>query len=46
MFDYGMFKVSSKEEVFEKSECYWNPGKTRFWRDVGIDWGRRRSTSR
>ncbi|MDK1494390.1 aminotransferase class III-fold pyridoxal phosphate-dependent enzyme [Sinorhizobium sp. 7-81] len=37
MFDYGMFKFSSKEEVFEKSERYWNPGKTRFWRDAGID---------
>ncbi|MDK1494771.1 aminotransferase class III-fold pyridoxal phosphate-dependent enzyme [Sinorhizobium sp. 7-81] len=37
MFDYGMFKFSSKEEVFETSERYWNPGKTRFWRDAGID---------
>lgn len=37
MFDYGMFKFSSKEEVFEKSQRYWNPGKTRFWRDTGID---------
>jgi acetylornithine/succinyldiaminopimelate/putrescine aminotransferase len=37
MFDYGMFKFSSKEEVIEKSIAYWNPGKTKFWRDAGID---------
>ncbi|WP_292593224.1 aminotransferase class III-fold pyridoxal phosphate-dependent enzyme [Mesorhizobium sp.] len=37
MFDYGIFKFSSKEEVLEKSSRYWNPGKTRFWRDAGID---------
>ncbi|MBZ9602978.1 class-III pyridoxal-phosphate-dependent aminotransferase [Phyllobacterium chamaecytisi] len=32
-----MFKFSSKEEVIEKSIAYWNPGKTKFWRDSGID---------
>lgn len=37
MFDYGMFRFSSKEEVIEKSVAYWNPGKTRFWRDAGVD---------
>jgi putrescine aminotransferase len=37
MFDYGLFRFSSKEEVIEKSIQYWNPGKTKFWQDAGID---------
>ena len=37
MFDYGLFRFSSKREVLEKSIRYWNPGKTRFWLEAGID---------
>ena len=27
----------SKREVLERSELFWNPGKTRDWRDMGVD---------
>ncbi|UVO30708.1 aspartate aminotransferase family protein [Bradyrhizobium arachidis] len=37
MFDYGFFKFDSKSELLDKAIEYWNPGKTRFWRDAGID---------
>jgi putrescine aminotransferase len=37
MFDYGDFKFSSKQEVFDKSIEYWNPEKTQFWLNAGID---------
>ena len=37
MFDYGLFKFASKEEVLEKAIQYWNPDKTRFWQSVGVD---------
>lgn len=37
MFDYGQFKFSSKQELFEKSIAYWNPDKTNFWQKAGID---------
>ena len=37
MFDYGLFKFASKQEVLEKSIQYWNPGKTRFWQEMGMD---------
>lgn len=37
MFDYGLFRFSSKEEVLEKAIQYWNPDKTRFWQSVGVD---------
>lgn len=37
MFDYGFFKYSSKAEMIEKSKAYWNPGKTQFWQDLGVD---------
>lgn len=35
-FDYGLFSFASKNEVIEKSEEYWNPGKTKFWQEAGI----------
>ncbi len=35
--DYGLFRYASKAEVLEKSARYWNPGKTQFWLDAGID---------
>ncbi len=37
MFDYGHFKFNSKQELFEKAIRYWNPDKTRFWQNAGID---------
>ncbi len=37
MFDYGFFKFESKAELLEKAIEYWNPGKTKFWQDAGID---------
>lgn len=37
MLDYGLFRFASKQEVLEKSIRYWNPGKTRFWQETGVD---------
>ncbi len=37
MLDYGLFSYASKQEVLEKSIRYWNPGKTKFWLDSGVD---------
>ncbi len=37
MFDYGLFKFTSKEDLFEKSIRFWNPDKTKFWRGLGVD---------
>lgn len=37
MFDYGLFRFASKEELIDKSIRYWNPDKTRFWQGVGVD---------
>lgn len=33
----GMLSFASKAEVIEKAKRYWNPGKTQFWQDEGID---------
>src|SRR6266480_6953450 len=35
--DYDVFTVESKADVLEKSREYWNPGKTGFWVDTGVD---------
>lgn len=37
MFDYGLFKFDNKEQLLEKSIRYWNPEKTQFWQNAGID---------
>lgn len=37
MFDYGHFKFESKQDLFHKSIAYWNPDKTKFWQNAGID---------
>ena len=30
--------MSARKDVFlEQSKLFWNPGKTRFWQDVGVD---------
>jgi acetylornithine/succinyldiaminopimelate/putrescine aminotransferase len=37
MHDYDVFTVQSKAEVLEKSREFWNPGKTDFWAQTGVD---------
>ena len=37
MYDYGPFKFKSKQELLDKAIRYWNPDKTRFWLNAGID---------
>ncbi len=37
MFDYGQFRFTDKEDLFDRATRFWNPDKTRFWRDAGID---------
>ena len=37
MRDYGVFRVESKADVLEQSRAYWNPGKTDFWSESGVD---------
>lgn len=35
--DYGAFGYASKDDVLELSAEFWNPDKTRFWQQAGID---------
>lgn len=37
MFDYGTFSFESKAQVLEQAKKYWNPDKTQFWTDAGVD---------
>ena len=37
MHDYGTFSFQSKAEVLELAKKYWNPDKTQFWTDAGVD---------
>jgi acetylornithine/succinyldiaminopimelate/putrescine aminotransferase len=37
MHDYGTFAFESKAQVLELAKKYWNPDKTRFWTDAGVD---------
>jgi acetylornithine/succinyldiaminopimelate/putrescine aminotransferase len=37
MHDYDVFTVESKAEVLDKSREFWNPGKTDFWSETGVD---------
>ena len=37
MYDYGLFKFESKQDLFDKAIRFWNPDKTRFWQNAGID---------
>jgi acetylornithine/succinyldiaminopimelate/putrescine aminotransferase len=36
-FDYGFFSYDSKGEMIQKSKDFWNPDKTRFWQESGVD---------
>lgn len=35
VFNYGFFSFDSKDEALEKAAKFWNPGKTKFWKDAG-----------
>lgn len=37
MYDYGTFSFESKTQVLERAKEYWNPDKTQFWTDTGVD---------
>lgn len=37
MHDYDLFSFDSKAEMLEKSKEFWNPDKTQFWSDTGVD---------
>jgi acetylornithine/succinyldiaminopimelate/putrescine aminotransferase len=37
MHDYDLFSFASKAEMLEKSKEFWNPDKTQFWSDSGVD---------
>jgi acetylornithine/succinyldiaminopimelate/putrescine aminotransferase len=37
VYDYGTFSFDSKAQVLERAKEFWNPDKTQFWTDAGID---------
>lgn len=37
MHDYGSFSYDSKDDFIQKSKDFWNPDKTQFWQDAGVD---------
>jgi acetylornithine/succinyldiaminopimelate/putrescine aminotransferase len=37
VYDYGTFSFESKTQVLERAKEYWNPDKTQFWTDTGVD---------
>jgi acetylornithine/succinyldiaminopimelate/putrescine aminotransferase len=37
MYEYDLFSFDSKADVLERSKQYWNPDKTQFWSDSGVD---------
>src|SRR3989304_5238628 len=37
MYDYGFFSYESKDDFLDRSREYWNPDKTDFWQDAGVD---------
>ena len=37
MYDYGFFSYESKSEFLDRSREFWNPDKTDFWQDAGVD---------
>jgi acetylornithine/succinyldiaminopimelate/putrescine aminotransferase len=37
MHDYEVFTTGSKADVLEQSREFWNPGKTDFWVESGVD---------
>ncbi|WP_193044918.1 class-III pyridoxal-phosphate-dependent aminotransferase [Mycolicibacterium baixiangningiae] len=37
MYDYGTFSFESKAQVLDRAKAFWNPDKTQFWTDAGVD---------
>jgi acetylornithine/succinyldiaminopimelate/putrescine aminotransferase len=37
VYDYGTFSFDSKAQVLERAKEFWNPDKTQFWTDTGVD---------
>lgn len=37
MYDYGTFAFASKADVLDQAKRFWNPDKTQFWTDSGVD---------
>jgi acetylornithine/succinyldiaminopimelate/putrescine aminotransferase len=37
MYDYGTFAFESKADVLERAKTFWNPDKTQFWTDSGVE---------
>jgi putrescine aminotransferase len=37
MLTHPLYEFESKQAVLDASIAYWNPGKTRFWQEAGID---------
>ena len=37
MYDYGTFTFDTKSDVLERAKTFWNPDKTQFWTDTGVD---------
>jgi acetylornithine/succinyldiaminopimelate/putrescine aminotransferase len=37
MLTHPLYNFGSKKEVLDASIRFWNPGKTRFWQDAGVD---------
>ncbi len=37
MLDYGDFAYDSKSDMLERSQEFWNPDKTQFWQESGVD---------
>jgi len=37
VYDYGTFSFESKTQVLEQAKTFWNPDKTQFWTDAGVD---------
>jgi acetylornithine/succinyldiaminopimelate/putrescine aminotransferase len=37
MYDFGSLHFDSKADLLARSQRFWNPGKTAFWVDSGVD---------
>jgi acetylornithine/succinyldiaminopimelate/putrescine aminotransferase len=37
VYDYGTFSFESKTQVLDRAKAFWNPDKTQFWTDAGVD---------
>ena len=35
--DYGLFSFADKADFLQRSATVWNPDKTQFWQDAGVD---------